>query len=159
YRLLVSVTGVPLTERDTVRAELFGAGADHFVKVLNAGDPDLYFVYRPEAGCDATLTIQRGASGRSAPQPVRIEWTPLELPNSARSAIEAEPNDSWRQANTLVLGRDVYGSADDVDYLENQDEGRSGLDWFRFEVANEEPILVYFQLDLLDRDVSANMRV
>ena len=34
-----------------------------------------------------------------------------------------------------------------------------GLDWFRFEVTGEKPVLVYFQLDLLDRDVSANLRV
>ena len=39
------------------------------------------------------------------------------------------------------------------------DEGKSGLDWFRFEVVEEKPVLVYFQLDLLDRDVSANLRV
>ena len=78
---------------------------------------------------------------------------------SDRAAIEAEPNDSWRQANELILGRDVYGSADDVDYLDNQQEGQSGLDWFRFEVKDEKPVLVYFQLDLLDRDVSANLRV
>ena len=58
-----------------------------------------------------------------------------------------------------ALGRDVYGSADDVDYLENANEGKLGLDWFRFEVTKQEPILVYFQLDLLDRDVSANLRV
>ena len=53
----------------------------------------------------------------------------------------------------------MYGSADDVDYLENASEGKSGLDWFRFEVTNAKPILVYFQLDLLDRDVAANLRV
>src|SRR5262249_1429504 len=49
--------------------------------------------------------------------------------------------------------------ADDVDYLENPNEGKSGLDWFRFEVTGDQPVLVYFQLDLLDRDVSANLRV
>ena len=83
----------------------------------------------------------------------------MTLPDQDRAAIEAEPNDSWRQANELRLGRDVYGSADDVDYLENTNEGKSGLDWFRFEVTEKKPILVYFQLDLLDRDVSANLRV
>ena len=83
----------------------------------------------------------------------------MPLSQADRSAIEAEPNDSWRQANELRLGRDVYGSADDVDYLENKNEGKAGLDWFRFEVVEEKPVLVYFQLDLLDRDVSANLRV
>jgi hypothetical protein len=72
--------------------------------------------------------------------------------------IEAEPNDDWHHANPLVLGRDIYGTADDVDYLDNANEGKAGLDWFRFEVTDDEPTLVYFQLDLLDRDVSANLR-
>ncbi len=58
-----------------------------------------------------------------------------------------------------MLGRDVYGSADDVNYLDNKQEGRAGLDWFRFEVTAKGSILVYFQLDLLDRDVSVDLRV
>ncbi len=90
---------------------------------------------------------------------VRVAWHHRQLPEADRAAIEAEPNDSWEQANDLRLGRDVYGSADDVDYLENRAEGKSGLDWFRFEVKQDTPTLVYFQLDLLDRDVSANLRV
>ena len=57
------------------------------------------------------------------------------MPQFDRAAIEAEPNDSWREANELRLGRDVYGTADDVDYLENPAEGKTGLDWFRFEVT------------------------
>ncbi len=61
--------------------------------------------------------------------------------------------------SSFELGRDVYGTADDVDYLENPHEGKSGLDWFRFEVTGEKPTLVYFQLDLLDRDVAVNLRV
>jgi hypothetical protein len=90
---------------------------------------------------------------------VRVECRRLELADADRPAIEAEPNDSWRQANPLTLGHDVYGSADDVDYLANPAEGKTGLDWFRFEVVGPRPILVYFQLDLLDRDVSANLKV
>ncbi len=90
---------------------------------------------------------------------MRVEWTRLLLPDSDRAAIEAEPNDSWQTANELMLGRDVYGTADDVDYLDNQSEGKSGLDWFRFAVTGDKPVLVYFQLDLLDRDVSVNLRV
>ncbi len=90
---------------------------------------------------------------------VHLDWATMTAEASERTAIEAEPNDSWQQANDLALGRDIYGSADDVDYLDNKREGQSGLDWFRFEVRDEKPVLVYFQLDLLDRDVSANLRV
>ena len=90
---------------------------------------------------------------------MRVEWRDLNLSTADNAAIEAEPNDTWRQANLLRLGRDVYGTADDVDYLDNRSEGKSGLDWFRFEITDAKPILVYFQLDLLDRDVSANLKV
>ena len=86
----------------------------------------------------------------ATPLSVRIEWTPLNVSDPDRTAIEAEPNDSWQQASELRLGRDVYGTADDVDYPStNAEEGKAGLDWFRFEVTGEKPILVlHFQLDL-----------
>ncbi len=159
YRLLVSLVGAPVPPGGRIRVELTGAGPDRFAKTLHAGDTDLYLPYRPAGPGDARLTLARAAGSGAPLVTVRIEWARLDLSAADRPAIEAEPNDSWRQANELVLGRDVYGSTDDVDYLDNKDEGKAGLDWFRFEVKEEKPILVYFQLDLLDRDVSANLRV
>src|SRR5262249_7665473 len=107
----------------------------------------------------ARVTLERTAKKGDARLEVGVAWTHLSIPEADRSAIEAEPNDSWREANELRLGRAVYGTGDDVDYLENPAEGKTGLDWFRFDVTDDKPILVYFQLDLLDRDVSANLRV
>ena len=141
----------------SVCAELTDSTSNPIGKELHGGDPDFYLPYRAERDDRVSLILSRH-SGPGVELPVRIEWTHLPLLKADQCAIEAEPNDSWQQANPLVLGRDVYGSADDVDYLENQTEGRSGLDWFRFEVSEDKPILVYFQLDLLDRDVSANLR-
>ena len=149
----------PIHAEDRVTVELEGAGTDRLTKVLHAGDPDLYLPYRPRSDGQAQLVLASGQNHRATPLSVRIEWTELTTFEADRAAIEAEPNDSWQQANELRLGRDVYGSADDVDYLDNKNEGKSGLDWFRFEVTSEKPVLVYFQLDLLDRDVSANLRV
>jgi HEAT repeat protein len=159
YRLLVSIVGAPLAPNDRIRVELAGPGSDRLTKELNAGDPDLYVPYRNSHAGNASLALNRSADDESPPVTVRVDWARLDLAGSDRAAIEAEPNDTWQQANDLVLGRDVYGSADDVDYLDNKDEGKSGLDWFRFEVKENRPLLVYFQLDLLDRDVSANLRV
>jgi len=159
YRLLVSLESVSHGVADRVRVQLIGPGADSLSKELHAGDPDFYLPYRPQRNGPARLTFSRPANGGAERLSVRVEWRSLGLAAVDTAAVEAEPNDSWRQANELVLGRDVYGSADDVDYLDNQAEGKSGLDWFRFAVAGEQPILVYFQLDLLDRDVSANLRV
>jgi hypothetical protein len=158
YRLLVTLEGPVFNLSERMRVDLTGSASDRIGKELHGGDPDFYLPYRPGRDGRASLILSRHP-GPGIPLPVRIEWTHLPLAEAERAAIEAEPNDSWEQANPLVLGRDVFGSADDVDYLENKSEGRSGLDWFRFEVTQEKPILVYFQLDLLDRDVSANLRV
>ena len=159
YTLLVTLETAPSAIDDRVHVELAGPAADLISKDLHAGDPDLYLPYRPHADGQARLTLARTGKEAKGPLAVRVAWQHVVLPAGDRAAIEAEPNDSWQQANELRLGRDVYGSADDVDYLENPAEGKSGLDWFRFEVKDEKPVLVYFQLDLLDRDVSANLRV
>ena len=159
YGLLVTLLGGRLADDDRVEVELVGAGADRITKELHAGDPDLYLPYRPRADGQARLSLARTGKNGDARLEVRVAWTHLSIPEADRAAIEAEPNDSWREANELRLGRDVYGTGDDVDYLENRAEGKTGLDWFRFEVKDDKPILVYFQLDLLDRDVSANLRV
>jgi len=159
HTLLATIETVPLDARDRVTVEFKGPGGDGFRKDLHAGDPDVYAPYRPDADGAATLTLSRvGLPGRDARLAVRVEWREESVGPEDEPALEAEPNDDWRRANRLVLGRDVYGTADDVDYLENADEGKSGLDWFRFEVDGDKPVLVYFELDLRDRDVSANLR-
>src|ERR1017187_995601 len=159
YELLVTLEGGRLAAEDRVQVELAGAGSDRISKELHAGDPDLYLPYRPRADGEARVSLARIGKEGDARLGVRFAWTHMSMPEADRAAIEAEPNDSWQQANDLRLGRDVYGTADDVDYLENRSEGKTGLDWFRFEVNGEKPVLVFFQLDLLDRDVSANLRV
>jgi HEAT repeat protein len=159
YSFGASLEARPPLPDDRVRVELTGPGDCQLAKELHAGDPDVHVLLRPAAGEAASLRLTRiGGSGQSA-LTVHVECRPLNLPDADQAALEAEPNDSWQQANRLVLGRDVYGTADDVDYLANTAEGKSGLDWFRFEVAGPGLVLVYFQLDLLDRDVSANLRV
>ena len=159
YGLQVTLERTPAALDDRVEVELAGAGGDRIAKGIYAGDPDLYLSYRPRVNGQAQVILARVATAVDAPLGIRVEWHHTQLPEADRAAIEAEPNDSWQEANELQLGRDVYGSADDVDYLEHRAEGKSGLDWFRFEVKQDTPVLVYFQLDLLDRDVSANLRV
>ncbi len=159
YRLLAAVAGEPCGPSDRVEIVLDGIARDHIAKTLHAGDPDIYLTYRPARDGAARLNLNRADGGRTSPLSIWVEWACMDIPAADRAAVEAEPNDSWEQASELVVGRDVYGSADDVDYLNNRQEGRTGLDWFRFEVTGNRPILVFFQLELLDRDVSANMRV
>ncbi len=132
YRIEVALGGV-LGDRDRAVVTLTGPGGDLIAKTLHAGDPDLTLAYRPERAGSATLAIE-AAAGSGVLQ-VATSWADRRIEPDDRAAFEAEPNDSWRWSNPLRLGRAVYGSADDVDDLDNPAEGRSGLDWFRFEVA------------------------
>ena len=159
YTLLVTLESGRLQPDDRLTVELSGAGTDRFVKELHAGDPDLYLPYRPardgQGQAGAREKAERRRFGLTGSRRVEGADTRRLRPRGDRGRAQR----LVAQANLLRLGRDVYGTADDVDYLENPSEGKSGLDWFRFEVTDEKPILVYFQLDLLDRDVSANLRV
>ena len=156
YGVQVSLGG-SIGSRDRVRVAIAGPGGWRSSKLLHEGDPDVYLPFRPAVDGEGRLEVE--AEPTSGPVSIRTGWRKLGLPPGDRPAIEAEPNDSWRQANPLRIGRAVHGTADDVDYLENPDEGKAGLDWFRLEVLDDSPILAYFQLELLDRDVSANLKV
>ena len=156
YRVQVALKGT-IGGRDRATITLSLPGGWRTSKALHAGDPDLFLPFRPSGDGKGSLTVE--ADDASGPLQVWTTWARRDVPEADRPAVEAEPNDSWRQANPLRIGRDVYGSADDVDYLENPEEGKAGLDWFRFEVEDDSPTLVYFYLELLDRDVSANLRV
>src|SRR5262249_8100993 len=105
YRLLVSLVGSPLGPDERVRLEFSGSGGDRIAKDLHAGDPDLYLPYRAGNDGAAVLKLQRTPDRIPRAVDVRVEWARLDLPDADRPAIEAEPNDSWRQANPLVLGR------------------------------------------------------
>ena len=149
YRVQVTLPE-PIAIDTRVRVTLDGADGERVAKVLHAGDPDITLAYRPKVGGAARLTVEGEAAA---------SWSRIDVPAADHDRFEAEPNDSWQAANPLTLGRDIYGTADDVDYLDNPDEGKSGLDWFRVDIAEDGPILATFQLELPDRDVSANLRV
>lgn len=158
YAVSVALLAGDLREGERFAASFAGSSGHPIRKELHAGDPSLYFPYRPESAGPAELTVYSTGQGRR-PLPLRLLVEPLGVAENDRAAFEAEPNDSWRQANPLVLGRAVYGSTDDVDYLDNRYEGRAGLDWFRIDFQEDQPRLVFFELDLLDRDISPNLKL
>src|SRR5262249_4494381 len=139
YRIQASATSGTLTTNDAVTVELKGTDGYKLTKRLHAGDPDMYLPYRPARDGDARLAVESSAG--TVNWPIRIEWDRIPLESNDRAALEGEPNDDWKHANKLVLGRDIYGTADDVDYLDNSDEGKAGLDWFRLDVEEDGPIL------------------
>ncbi|MCW5969935.1 MAG: hypothetical protein KIT57_15625 [Blastocatellales bacterium] len=140
-------------------------------KMLHAGDPDLYTLFRASEG-SARIEIASAAALAVEHSIVVVEWP---SDKSAGAALESEPNDSWREANPIALGADVWASADDKPYIiapveeaanrgtipyqqapsdaENLDRlPEGGIDWFKFDYDGDRPKLVYFEVDLLERD-------
>ncbi|MCI0336105.1 MAG: hypothetical protein L0226_00870 [Acidobacteria bacterium] len=138
-------------------------------KPLHNGDPDLYTLFHLKSS-PGELEI-----ASSATIPIEHTITVLEWPSSTSSngLTESEPNDSWKEANELRLGQTVWASADDKPYILPLSESKAlrgavpyqqpadltpdrlpegGIDYFKFNYDGDQPKLVHFELDLLERD-------
>jgi hypothetical protein len=136
---------------------LRGSDGASIRKELHAGDPDLYAHYRPTKSGSGTLQLAANSHSRSQ---LPIEIVLRQLPIAAHDADAFDPGPNRLEtAAPLVLGRSVYGGVDEVDYLDNRDEATRGLRWFRIDYTDDQPGLVYIYLDILDRDVSVNLRM
>jgi HEAT repeat protein len=157
YVLRAALRSGTLREADRLSVSLMQGGKTILAKDLNAGDTDLYTHYRP---LTAEPVVLRLSAGAHAEKGLPFEVTFSELPIAAvdRPAFDPGPNE-LQSAAPLTLGRSVYGCVDEVDYLDNRDEGAKGFRWFRIDYTDDKPALVYFYLDVLDRDVSVNLRM
>jgi HEAT repeat protein len=148
---------------------------------LDQADCDLAEIVRQGPGEPFGITLSRIAGptiGERHPEPVRVTVHVVDLgpgdPGGTETSVdpvtadrvdfEAEPNDTPESANRLVLGRTIYGLADDRPHWTPEpdptgDARGPGIDWFRFRFDGPEPRLAYFALDFVDRDVPPDLRV
>ncbi|MFL5245089.1 MAG: discoidin domain-containing protein [Gemmataceae bacterium] len=157
YVLSASLRSGTLGNDDRISVQLEGPAHTAIHKDLHAGDPDLYTHYRPQSDGDCRLQIQAGEK-TSSKIPIEVSFHELPINAEETPAFDPGPNDV-KTAAPLILGRSIYGAVDEVDYLDNQDEGKRGLRWYRVDYTDDQPALVYFYLDILDRDVSVNLRM
>ena len=154
-------------------------------RLLHEFDGDACILARPTAA--GPLTV-RCASLAASPAEVRITIRRWETPAATALNIEYEPNNTWQQANPIQLGEVVFATCDDrqlypargkanlrlpppgkllpppshYGQLMTDDEARAvaqGEDWFTFELTGERPKLVFFALDVLDREVPLDVTV
>ena len=118
-------------------------------KTLHAGDTDVTAMVR--AAGETYLEVNSATTGLK----VRVVAWPADAP------VEVEPNDRWQDAQGIRLEQTIFGSADDAPYFPLPGISMPALkkaafeqapDWFRFEFAGDKPKLVFFQLDLAERD-------
>jgi len=152
YSLLYSISKLDSLGPDArVTVEISQRGAILGAKTLHAGDADFYTQFRvPQIG-DAVVrvrTIQAQGFYR-----LQVNQWPL------TQQVKSGPNHDWRHAMFISLGKTVFASGDDAEYIplpgtarRSVAENPDGEDWYRFEFREEKPKLVFFQIELMDRD-------
>lgn len=170
YSLTVSLPSpAAVAENDSLTVTLHSGQKVVANKTLHAGDPDLYTLFKADSAAGEVEVMS------SAAKPVELTISVVEWPETkaAKTVIETEPNDTWREANEFALGQTVWATADDKPYIQplnvKAENSRipyqqtpeyasgdllpeGGVDWFKFNYDGDKPKLVHFELDLLERD-------
>ena len=134
-----------------LKIEIVQEGRTLARKTLHAGDADFYTTFRRGSGAAPELKID--ASGITGRFRLKVgSW-----PESTR--IKTSNNHTWKDAGPMALGQTIFASNDEVEYIPVQGTARAdaitgtrGEDWYKFEFAETRPKLVYFQVELMDRD-------
>jgi len=137
-------------------------------KWLHPADLDLYMTVKPREPGPLTVSLA-SASGSNLPQiatalakvPVQAEGAPTSL---ERGVIAAGPNGTWQTAQSFELGETIFGGDDQRPYSPSQNEDRykamlKGFQWFKFTFREKNPRLVYFVLNVTDRDVPLDVDI
>jgi hypothetical protein len=157
YSILYSLRSLrDLTAETRVEVEVRQGNALLASKTLHQGDPDYYTQFRvPHAG-SATVTIR--ATHASGDYLLQVNRWPLS------PQVKSEPDHRWEDAQTIPLGKTIFASGDDEEYIPLPGTPRKELpgllDWYKFEFSSDKPKLVFFQVDLMERDqIPVDVRV
>jgi HEAT repeat protein len=133
-------------------------------KWLHTADLDFYLTLRPRAAGPVTVTL---SSTTPAPEITttlhKILQAPA-LPTETPGAIAAAPNNTWQTAQPIEFGQTIYGSDDERPYAPSRNEDGyaamvKGFQWFKFTFKEPKPRLVYFTLNVTDRDVPLDVDI
>jgi HEAT repeat protein len=131
-------------------------------KWLHAQDLDFYLTLHARSGGSVTATLH--ASQGQIPPPLTVAFHRIVESDSSPAVIAAQPNDTWQTAQSIIFGQTVYGAADERPYAPAPNEDRyaallKGFQWFKFTYHDNQPRLVYFVLDITDREVPLDVDV
>jgi HEAT repeat protein len=172
YAITLSVKDpVQLQGNDAVRVTVSDAQGVVGSKWLHAADLDFYLTLRPRAAGPVTVSLS-SASGAHDPEISatlsKILQASAGLPGKSaavkRGVIAAAPNDTWQNAQPFELGQTIFGSDDERPYAPSKSEDGyaamlKGFQWFRFTFREKAPRLVYFVLNVTDRDVPLDVDI
>ena len=157
YSFLYSINSLhELTPGTRVEVEVRQGDAVLASKTLHVGDPDYYTQFRvPRAGA-ATVVIR--ASHAAGNYFLQVNRWPLS------AQVKSEPDHRWQDAMAISLGKTVFAFGDDEEYIPLPGTPRrattEGGDWYKIEFSSDKPKLVFFQIDLMERDqIPVDVRV
>jgi hypothetical protein len=162
---------VQLQGNDAVQVTVSDAQGVVGSKWLHAADLDFYLTLRPRAAGPVTVSLSSGAGLRD-PE-INATMSKVLQPSAAlpgksdavkRGVIAAAPNDTWQDAEQFELGQTIFGSDDERPYAPSKSEDGyaamlKGFQWFRFTFREKEPRLIYFVLNVTDRDVPLDVDI
>jgi HEAT repeat protein len=150
---------------DAVRVTVNDAQGAVESKWLHAADLDFYLTLEPRSdgpvavsfSADPSVSLPEIAASMSRiPGPANTAAGNASEPH--RGVIAAAPNGTWQTAQPFELGQTIFGSDDERPYAPSKNEDAyaamlKGFQWFRFTFREKQPRLVYFVLNVTDRDV------
>jgi hypothetical protein len=146
YSLLFSVDPSHLGPMARVTVSVVDGDRVLLSKTLHAGDADLYGFFRPVRVPELRIAAEGISRGQFNLQ-------------INRKAVNGGPNHTWEDAAPFNLGELVVASGDEAEYVpapgsagKDLVAARAGEHWYRFRFNESRPKLVFFQLELMDRD-------
>jgi len=160
-----------LQGNDAVHVTINDAKGEVESKWLHAADLDFYLTLKPRTEGPVTVKLS-SASGEQMPEISsslnKILQTAAVAPGSAedlkRGVIAASPNGTWQDAQPFEVGQTIFGSDDERPYAPSKSEDAyaamvKGFQWFKVTFREKQPRLVYFVLNVTDRDVPLDVDV
>ena len=143
--LLFSLNPADLSPESRVTVSVVEGERVLVEKTLHAGDPDLYAIFRAAKRAELKVAVT-GAKGRYH---LRVQ----------PAAYAAAPGHTWQEAASISLGQVTAASGDEAEYVPLPGSSRKQIaqasaaeQWYRFEFDAAAPKLVFFQVELMDRD-------
>jgi len=156
YSFLYSLRSLrDLTPETRVVIEIRQGTALLAAKTLHLGDPDYYTQFHVLTDGAAQVTVR--ASHAAGAYMLQVnQW-----PRSRQ--VKSEPDHRFEDAMQIDLGKTVFASGDDEEYIPLPGTPRKATtelkDWYKFEFSGA-PKLVFFQIDLMERDqIPCDVRV
>jgi hypothetical protein len=172
YALSVAVKDpAQLQGTDAVHVTVNDAQGEVESKWLHSADLDFYLTLKPRAAGPVTVNLSSAAGvhapdiGATMTRIAQPATPPADsAPDLKRGVIAASPNGDWQTAQTFDLGQTIYGSADERPYAPSKSEDGyaamlKGFQWFRFTFKEQQPRLVYFVLNVTDRDIPLDVDI